>query len=203
MIPTRIGQQFGGGYFTGINRIGQTAYAIIVEPERLQTQLKIKTTLSVTPDTHSVNDGWANTVAMNNAEHPAAQYCRSLTVGCYTDWYLPSRDELELCYRYLKPGTTYNTTSDYWNGSNQNIQQGTNLNSVPIGTPYTTKPLRTIVMAFYAGSKAAFDKVRYLTSTGSSTYTDTSLFQSFYSGNQLLLNKTYVCRVRAVRRVKI
>ena len=135
MIPTRIGQKFGGGYFAGINRIGHTAYAIIVDPKSLQDRLKVKTTISETLNTQSVNDGWANTAAMNDPSHPATQYCRSLTAGGYADRYLPSRNELELCYRYLKPGTTDNTTLDPRIGGNQNTHPGTNLNSIPVGAP--------------------------------------------------------------------
>ena len=205
MIPTRIGQQFGGGYFTGINRIGQTAYAIIVEPNTLQAKLAIKTIDSLSTGTQSVNNGWANTVAMNNAEHPAAQYCRSLTVGSYTDWYLPSRDELGLCYRYLKPTT--NSTMEYSTNTfsgTLGLANGTNLNSVPVSAAYTaTNPSQTIVTAFCEGSLKSFYKNCYWSSTEFSTNTRNSLFQNFSDGFCAWSNKEYRYRVRAVRRVEI
>ena len=203
MIPTRIGQQFEGGYFTGINRIEQTAYAIIVEPKRLQAKLAIKTSDSQSTGAQSVNNGWANTAAMNNADHPAAQYCRSLTVGSFTDWYLPSRDELELCYRYLKPTTDNNFScadGDYL--GNLGLANGTNLNSVPVGAAYTDdNPSQTIVTAFCIGGVAAFNTDWYWTSTEYSTTTYRSLFYDFSDGCQDWNGKTFVSRVRAVRRV--
>ena len=204
MILTRIGQKIEGGHFTGFNRIQHCVYSIIVEPKSLQDQLAIKTVCSATLNTQSVNNGWANTASMNDNSHPAAQYCRTLTAGGYTDWYLPSRDELELCYRYLKPTTTNNTTSDPSIGGNQNTQPGTNLNSVPVGAPYTTtKPLQTIVTAFCTGSVAAFDAGWCWTSTESSTNPSSSLFQYFSDGTQYWLSKTNVYRVRGIRRIPI
>lgn len=35
---------------------------------------------------------------MNNASHPAAQFCRSRTIGGFTDWYLPAKNELNVIY---------------------------------------------------------------------------------------------------------
>ena len=202
MILTRIGQQFGGGYFTGINRIGTIAYAIIVAPERSHSAIELKTSDSPSGGTQSVNNGLANTAAMNNAEHPAAQYCRSLTVGSYTDWYLPSRDELEMCYRYLKPTTENNfsyAARDYL--GNLGLANGTNLNSIPTGVLYTDdNPSQTIVTAFCAGNGDAFNDDWYWTSTESSTNANTSLCQDFSDGGQSCDFKTNVLRVRAVRR---
>ena len=204
MIPTRIGQKFGGGYFAGINRIGHTAYAIIVDPKSLETKLALNTSKSLSSETQSVINGWANTAAMDSSEHPAAQYCRNLTAGGYTDRYLPSRDELELCYRYLKPGTSNNTTLRRNHGGNQTTQPGTNPNSVPVGAAYTaTNPLQTIVTAFRTGGAEAFDEQYYWTSTESSTITYYSLFQNFSDGSQYWNYKTNVYRVRGVRRVQI
>ena len=128
MIPTRLGQKVEGGFFTGINRIGQVAYAIIVDPKSLQAQLEIKTAFSATPNTQSVNDGWANTTNMDNINHPAARYCRTLTAGGYTDRHLPSRNELELCYRYLKPTANSNAVySAKTFSGNLGLENGTTL----------------------------------------------------------------------------
>jgi hypothetical protein len=33
-----------------------------------------------------VFDGWANSEAMNNGSHPAAQFCCGLIIGGYDDW---------------------------------------------------------------------------------------------------------------------
>ena len=207
MILTRIGQKFEGGYFAGVIRIRDCAYLVLASPKSTEhKRLQWKTQLSRTPSTQLVNDGWTNTNAMNNTEHPAAQYCRSLTVGVHTDLYLPSRDELELCYRNLKPTDWVNAT--YAAGmlsSNLRLANGTNLNSIPTGAAYTeTNPARTVVTAFWAGNVEAFETSGwYWSSTEFSSGTDYSLIQDFSNGYQDWNSKTHVYRVRGVRRVLI
>ena len=205
MIPTRIGQKFEGGYFAGVIRVKDRAYLVLAAPKSTEGSVRFKTQRSGTPGIHRVNDGWSNTNAMNDTEHPAAQYCRNLNVGGNTDWYLPSRDELELCYRNLKPTDRSNTTSGAGDFSgNLSLANGTNLNSIPTGSAYTeTDPTRTIVTAFQTGNVEAFALAWYWTSTESSSYTNYSLIQHFSDGGQLWNFKTSVYRVRGARRVLI
>lgn len=205
MIPTRIGQKVEGGFFTGINRIGKIAYAIIVDPKSLQAQLEIKTAFNATPNTQSINDGWANTTNMDNINHPAARYCRTLTAGGYTDRYLPGRNELELCYRYLKPTANSNAVySAKTFAGNLGLANGTNPTSIPTGRAYTaTSPSQTIVTAFCSGSADAFEVGDYWSSTEFSTSKISSLVHHFSDGRLYLDSKTSVNRVRAVRRVEI
>ncbi len=211
MIPTRIGQKYEGGHFTGVIRVGNSAYAVIVAPKSTQViGLPFKTSADATANTQSVNDGWANTTSMNDSSHPAAQYCCNITTGGYTDWYLPSCDELELCYRYLKPTADTNTVYTAGNCSSfksiLGIENGTNSNSDPKGTAYTrTNITRTIVTAFCADGVEAFDTDSYYwTSTEYSFRTSSAMFQNFSVGYQTNANKTYTgYLVRAVRRVLI
>ena len=205
MIPTRIGQKNEGGYFTGLNRIQNCVYAILVAPKSTEhTNLEFKTHRGTTPGILSVNDGLKNTLAMDDKLHPAAQYCRSLNVCGHTDYYLPSRDELELCYRYLKPTEHCNTTEPASaRRGNLKLATGTNWNSIPTGTAYTaTNPTQTTVSVFQKGGAESFGGW-YWTSTEFSTYTYTSVGQYFSNGNQTWGNKTYGYSVRAVRRVLI
>ena len=205
MIPTRIGQKFEGGYFAGVIRVKDSAYLVLASPKSTERRIPFKTTYSSTSGIQSVNDGWANTNAMNDVDHPAAQYCRSLNVGGHADLYLPSRDELELCYRVFKPIDWSNTTSGVGTfPGNLSSANGTNLNAIPTGAAYTkTDPAQTIVTAFRAGSVEAFDEAYYWTSTESSSYTNNSLVQNFSNGGQNWRSKTTVGRVRGVRRVLI
>ena len=206
MIPTRIGQKFEGGYFAGVIRVRDSAYLVLVAPKSTEDSVQFKTTYSSTSGTRRVNDGWANTNAMNDVEHPAAQYCRSLTVGRHTDLYLPSRDELELCYRVFKPTNLSNDTYDAGNFTgNLSLENGTNRSSIPTGAAYTeTDPTCTIVTAFQTGNVEAFDTSSwYWTSTESSSFTYRSLIRYFSNGNQGWYLKTNVLRVRGVRRVLI
>ena len=208
MIPTRVGQKFEGGYFTGVIRIGTTCYAIILAPKSTQVLgLLFKTSADATANTQSVNDGWANTRSMNNSSHPVAQYCCNIASGGYTDWYLPSRDELELCYRNLKPTTDNNATGLITStAGNLNKNHGENPNSDPAGAAYTTtNPAQTTVTTFRSGGVEAFDTgVYYWTSTEYSYYTSSALIQNFYNGYQYNNLKTTTGNmVRAVRRVVI
>ena len=205
-IPTTIGQAWGGGYYAGVIKVGTTRYALIVAPKSTQTTGAFKTSADATANTQSVNDGWTNTNSMNNSSHPAAQYCRNMTAGGYTDWYLPSRDELELCYRNLKPTTDNNTVyaaSTYT--SNLNLANGTNPDSDPAGAAYTTtNPAQTTVTTFRSGGVEAFDAAWYWTSTEYSSGTSRALIQTFDNGLQDTNNKTYTGgKVRAVRRAAI
>ena len=205
MIPTRIGQKIEGGHFAGVNRIQNCVYAILVAPKSTEhTRLRFKIHNSSTPGILSVNDGIANTLAMDDKLHPAAQYCRSLNVCGHTDYYLPSRDELELCYRYLKPTECCNTTLPAsTRRGNLKLATGTNPNSIPAGAAYTaTNPARTTVTPFRYGGAEAFE-YWYWTSTESSTNSNHSLYQDFSDGHQYWSNKPNVFRVRGVRRVLI
>ena len=207
--PTTIGQAWGGGYYAGVIKVGTTRYALIVAPKSTQTSgIAFKTTNDATANTQSVNDGWTNTNSMNNASHPAAQYCRNMTAGGYTDWYLPSRDELELCYRNLKPTTQNNSVyaAGAAGSGNLGLANGTNPNSDPAGAAYTTtNPAQTTVTTFRSGGVEAFDTdVYYWTSTEYSSYTSHALVQNFTNGYQSSSDKTTTGnKVRAVRRAAI
>ena len=195
--PTTPGQAFGGGYYAGKINQGGTQYYLIVAPlasGQAGTGLQWKTTNTTTPGTTSVIDGPANSAAMNNANHPAAQYCEGLTIGGFSDWYLPAKNELEVCYYFLKPDMTSNYTAS-----------GANPDAVapePISTNYTGgSPARTSVTAFQTGGTEAFIAGSYWSSTeDSATY---AWKQGFNDGYQVNFSKNGGFYVRAVRRVAV
>ena len=67
----------------------------------------------------AIGTGQANTtaiVAKQGAGSYAAQLCNDLTVGGYSDWFLPSKDELNQMYLNLKKQGVGGFASDYyWN----------------------------------------------------------------------------------------
>lgn len=169
----------------------------------------------------TLTEGFAATQAMRDADtstvYPAAHWARNLNIGGRTDWYIPARDELELCWRNLKPTTTDNyvtanrPTAASFNYANNGgsygdtaATHGTNNNSSPTGAAYTTSvPGQTAATAFRAGGAEAYE-------FGSSYYWSSSdydasnaWYQGWYSsspGNQFNGGKSGTYRVRAVRR---
>ena len=196
------GEPFGGGFYAGANIVidGQE-YALVVAPRSqggLSSEtLQWKTGASTTSGTDSRNDGLANSNNMNDTDHPAAHFCRGLNINGHDDWYLPSQDELEICYRYLKPTTNNNGTSG--------IAGGDNPSSNPVGTTYTAgDPSQTSISIFQEGGGEDFridSTTRYWPSTQSSA--SHGRYQSFVNGVQGTNTKTVTNWVRAVRKVAV
>jgi hypothetical protein len=209
--PT-IGQSYGGGYYAGKITDGGVQYYIIVAPKATgeNTSVTYKTTNDAAPAAaQTLTNGPAATTAMNASNYPAAFYCKGLSIGGYSDWYLPARDELEVVYRNLKPTTTANTTSDrYANvgagfGSVSGEGNGLNANSVPTGAGYTSgSPAQTTVASFITTTGTeAFAAIAYWSSTEFSTMRAWN--QSFDNGFQTTNNKATGIYCRAVRRLPV
>lgn len=101
-----VGSAFGGGFFGGEMIIAGHRYALIVAPkaEGENMELGYKSNDRSTADgTDSDDDGMINANLINDENHPAAHFCRSLAIGGHNDWYLPSRDELMMLWRNLGP----------------------------------------------------------------------------------------------------
>lgn len=210
--PTTIGQSYGGGYYAGKITDGGVQYYIIVAPKATgeNTALQYKTTNDAAPAAaQTLTNGPAATTAMNASNYPAAFYCKGLSIGGYSDWYLPARDELEVVYRSFKPTTTTNYTSlrDTTNlGTGFGVDgqiNGYNANSVPTGAGYTSSvPGQTTVPLYVTTTGTeAFAAVTYWSSTEFST--TFAWFQYFYSGYQGNTNKDYSYYCRAVRRLPV
>jgi hypothetical protein len=69
----------------------------------------------------AIGTGLANTatiIGQSGHTASAAQLCNDLTSGGYDDWFLPSKDELDLIYENLgKAGLGDFASSNYWNSS--------------------------------------------------------------------------------------
>ena len=155
-----------------------------------------KTENTATTGTNSVIDGPANSAAMNNASHPAAQFCEAVNVGGYTDWYMPAINELEVCYYNLKPTTVAN-----------NVNTGINANAVPArasnytgGTP-ATNPARTLATNFQSTGTEDFLLTFYWSSTANSA--TQAWIRNMSNGGVDDPNKNDTFRVRAIRRVAV
>lgn len=198
-------------------------YRIIVAPKSSgeHAGIAIKNDNTALPSgCQTLNEGWVSTNAMKNADtstvYPAAHWARGLSIGGKTDWYIPARDELELCWRNLKPTTSNNYTSadrptgatfDYKvNGAYGDTANthGTNPNSAPGGAPYASSvPAQTAASAFKAGGAEAFEygSAYYWNST---EYVARQVWLQYwyaaYPGAQRYATKKTASRTRAVRR---
>jgi hypothetical protein len=148
--------------------------------------------------------------------YPAAHFCNNLNIGGRTDWYLPARDELELCWRNLKPTTDNNYTgTDRPTGAAASYQtlgsfgdtantHGLNNNSAPTGAAYTsTVPGRVANASFQSGGAEAFTygSAFYWSSTEyAASFAWLQRWNSSIPGFQVNGEKTNSFRVRAVRR---
>lgn len=178
-------------------------HRVIVAPKASgeNTNIQYKNTGTASPvETKDLTDGRKATLAMvaagTSAVYPAAHWCNNLDINGKTDWYMPARDELELCWRNLKP-----TTDNNYAGNNS----GANVNSDPAGAAYTsTNPARTAVTAFRTGGSEAFiyPSATYWSSTEGGLYNQawSQRWDSPAPGDQLETIKQASIVVRAVRR---
>jgi hypothetical protein len=207
IVLPAIGDSFEGGFYAGLishTADGVATHALIVAPAAtgasgtnytLTTTYQQKTTLTTTTGTTSAFDGAANTAAMVTAginDHPAAKFCVNLSIGGFSDWYLPARYELDIAYYNLKPTTASNSTS-----------RGINDYSVPKRTANYTAgdPAQTSVTAFKdTGSEPFIAGDHWSSTEGNSS---SGWFINFNSGNQISFNKTTASRVRAFRKIAL
>ena len=203
-----------GGFYAGmIKHPDGKIYAILLSPKS-EGESKQQWATSYQPigTTGSLYDGWKNTDQNANDTYPAFQWARSLTINGFSDWYIPARDELEFCYRNLKPTTnpnyvyasraaSFSVPAGTYNGVD-NQGNGHNDYSVPNGSAYTTtNPSRTSITAFQSGGPECFDTDWHWSSTwfsGSNAW-----FRYFIDGYHGGTDQTDSYYVRCVRRVAI
>lgn len=195
-----IGSAFGGGFYTGkISTAGNGVadYYLVVAPKDTGESFGVWGPYDVTTGATSVINGKANTdtLAALTGSYPAADFCDALTIGGFTDWYLPASMELNVVYYHLKPGTSSNSTSD-----------GSNAYAVlpqPISTNYSAgAPAQTSVTAFQTGGSEVFIADMYFTSVETSSINQRAL--NFNDGSVSAPEKYYAsCYFRAIRKVAI
>ena len=196
--PSAIGAAYQGGYYAGsISTAANSVadYYLVIGPKssaQAGSLLQWKTSMSSDSGTTSVIDGPGNSTIMNNASHPAAQFCKGLSVGGYSDWYMPAKNELEVCFYNLKARNDANNTSS-----------GANLNAVPSrSSNYTTSdPALTSVTIFQTPNSEAFNTNSYWASTEYGT--NYGWNQNMAGGAQNGSQKTDYTYTRAIRRVAV
>lgn len=193
-----IGDAYGGGFFAGQINVSGTKYNLVVAPKASGENSSrawgvYGTTTGITSNINGPTN--SASLAALGAAYQAAVFCEGLTIGGYTDWYLPAKNELEVLYYFLKPTTNVNDTSA---GSNANA-----VSPEPISTNYASgSPAQTSAgIGFRTGETNAFASDYYWSSTETSA--STAWWQFFVNGRQNTSPKSNNNYVRAVRRVPI
>ena len=198
-VPLAIGDAMGGGFYAG--KISTTAngvatHYLIVAPKALGNTANLAWGPYGYSGISMTSAGPSNSAALaaKGASYQAAVFCENLTIGGYSDWYLPTKHELEVLYYFLKP-TTSNLTGS---GSNPLA-----VSPEPISTNYTiSSPAQTSAgIGFRVGETQAFTSSRYWSSSEIGWGAVWS--QDFSSGTQYDDAKIGQNNVRAIRRLPI
>lgn len=191
-----IGAPLLGGFFAGLFNLDNQLQALIVSPKAQGELADVEWgNYGTEIDAASCFDGHANTHAMAATGNTAAASILALSITGEDEglWYIPSRDELEICYRNLKPSKRENFCS---------FRDGDNASSAPAGYPYTEQsPAQTPAELFQDGAAEAFNEAWYWSSTQCSAYH--AYVQDFSGGLQDYDRKGNDGRVRAVRRLSV
>lgn len=198
--PTVIGEAYGGGYYAGkISTTGNgvaTHYLILAPKATGQTTGQTWGPYGQSVTT-SVIDGPTNTVNMVAAGCATATFCDNLTIGGYTDWYMPAAHELAVIYYNLKPTTTTNDTAGY--GSTPYA-----VSPMAANTNWTSSvPAQTSVAIFQSGgSEFLATSSEHWSSTQINAYAATTLNAS--NGSMTGVSGYNTNRfTRAIRRIAV
>lgn len=200
--PTAIGQSYAGGYYAGkmsLTSDGVATHYLVVSPRSLGETVMYFGTYDIVSYTTSDNDGYLNTqnLAADRATNIAPIWCKNLTIGGYTDWYLPSINESGIIYYYLKPSTDNNDQSF---GSNPIA-----VTPQPRNTLYTpTLPPQTTISNFILGGSEAFVNNNYYWTSSFYNPGNRPKIIAFSTGaHRDGLMALQTCNLRAIRRVPV
>lgn len=193
-----IGTPMGGGFYAGKINSSGTQYYLILSPKATGENSSVKWgPAGVSTGITSVINGPTNSAALAalGTTYQAATFCENLTIGGYSDWYLPSINELEVLYYYFKPTADANNTSF-----------GSNANAVapePISTNYTSSsPAQTTAGSqFIDGGANALPTGSIWSSTENAANYALDIYT--YNGGQYPDYKASVFYARAIRRIAV
>lgn len=195
----QLGDAYGGGFYAGQINISGTIYNLVVADRTVGQSYSYWGT-SNTSATSDIN-GPSNSALQAASGCTPAQFCENLNTGGYTDWYLPSKWELQVLYWNLKPTTNTNYGSPGTNPYYKTLDQAAGWSS---GNPsQTTATAFRSTGAQYIGDPGVSNGWLLFSSTAGGLYGN-PFYMYFNTGQNNYLgvspnNSPYSCR--AIRRV--
>jgi len=126
----KIGKQYGGGWIFYLDETGQHGLIAALTDQSTGIQWHNGSNIKTDAKATAVGTGKANTqkiVLRQGVGSYAAQLCDDWVIGRHKDWFLPSKDELDLMYKNIGPGAAAPltniggfTTTKYWSSSERN-----------------------------------------------------------------------------------
>lgn len=203
-----IGDPYGGGYYAGLISYAQNGtadYALIVAPKEGGESSGVAWYSGPTAPTvdlvPSEYDGYANSEIINSPNFNHAYFCRSLSIGGYTDWYLPAWHELDIIYTNLKPTLDANIANSATYG-----HSWTNTSAItdpPENGFTTTNPAQTGALLFQEGGSEAFDDASYYMTSTMKTGTNNPYGIRFQDGRNPAFAYYANYRHRAIRKIAL
>ncbi len=112
-----LGGELDGGFYMGTISAAGTSYYIIMAPNATGcAACQWKTTHTFTGVGPQVNNGFASTYnCLANATHPAGNFTATRSIGGFSDWYLPAKNELNQIYLNIACAPAGQKVHTNWN----------------------------------------------------------------------------------------
>jgi hypothetical protein len=172
--PIAVGSSYGGGVVYYILQSGDVGYdaniqhgLIAATSDQSSAVVWAKTNTNIGATAEGIGAGFSNTnliiANQGNTGSYGAKIARDYNGGGYTDWFLPSAQELHKLYlaasllganalgsnAYYLSSTEYNTTNFIYEGTQPDYYKTPGDGAYPAGTTKTNNPLRVRAIRYF------------------------------------------------------